>query len=426
MKVSVYVTGYISNNRKYIMLTVENYSLITSVDQYQSIETELSQAATLAISLEYDALHSYDDRLSMLALSTGKSAYLIDLHEVETKYLTPIMANRQIIKIFYDGHDNIQLMQTELGWTFRSVVDLYYIYELIRPENTENSLNNLIDDLLDHDSINLSLDQPKWSNRPLTKEVLDVVFNRVRYLQRLLVIMQKQLEPEQKKLLEVFFLQIPLIRNRTDTPLMKAFQICHDKKVTNPVDRLLIYRLVVFREEIGKKKDVAGESVINQEQLKRIISRKPRNASELQNYGLFEEYLKDYHQQILDLIKQTISKSPKEIDSDSRYLELDEKFRHYYPYQNHLDENYEWPYEISISSYRNRRGIIRIIYDMIEWKVGADKMQFLFTENLQHQLTVNESIRLDLLRPKIDQCETIDDFATFITETVELVYSLDN
>lgn len=408
------------------MLTLENYSLINSVDQYKSIETKLSQAATLAISLEYDAFHSYEDRLSLLAVSTGKAAYLIDLHEVDTKYLTPIMANRQIIKIFYDGHDNIQLMQTELGWTFRSIVDLYHIYDLIKSEEIENTLENMIDNLLDLNKLNLSLDRPQWSHRPISEDVLDVVFNRVRFLQRLLVIMQKQLEPEQKTLLEVFFLQIPLIRNRTDTPLMKAFQICHDKKVTNPVDRLLIYRLVEFREEIGKKKDVAGEMVINQEQLKRIISRKPRNTSDLQSYGLFEDYLKDYHQQILELINQTISKSIKEIDSESRYLELDEKFRKYYPYQDHLDENYEWPYEISLSSYRNRRGIIRIIYDMIEWKVGTERMRYLFTENLQHQLTVNESIRLDLLRPKIDNCDTLDEFTRFIAETVELVYALEN
>jgi len=405
------------------MLTTIDYSFIADDSSFNQVQQAIKKESTLSIYLEFDDWYNYDVQMSVFALATTSKIYLIDLHRVDISPLKNIMADPNTIKICYDSPYMIRLMQTRLGWSFRSIIDTKDIFEEIKSDEIENTLAHMIKDQIGQSlPANDQGHRRNYSQRPLPEEFLLSIAAKVAYLRNTLATMQKSLSEEQQRVLESYFRQLPLLPNLTDTPLIRAFQICHENKVSNPVDRLLIFRLNELRVRIGERKDISDMSVITKKDLVVLISRKPRNVEELRKFNLFSGLIKDYHQQILELMNRTMSNKTNDIDPEGKYQELDEKFMTYYPYHDYLTEDYEWPYEPTISQYKNRRAILRIIYNMISWKMDDRYMHYLLTEALLHQLAANPAIRLDQLRPKIDACKTVDDITTFINQVVEEIY----
>ncbi len=361
--------------------------------------------------------------LCLVQISTGSKIYLIDALSVDLTPLSSIFSNESIIKLFFAGIQDIQIIQTIYGWNVRSIIDLSTIYQVITQDGSQASLNDMVSDVLKIDLPKNKKIQSKedWKQRPLPDEMLDYAAGDVRYLHRAVVAMQRSLTAEQQQLLEVYFQQIPLVWDLEPNTLIYAFSLASKMKGIRQEHRYLMFKLVEFRNDLAKKKRTSPGYILSRKQLKTLVRERPKSVKDLKRLDLNHGSIKRYSQQLLDTIKIAMSEFHSK-DRDNQFYDINGIYHDHYPYHKILDNNMEWPYKSSIQSYRNRQGILRIINQMVLDRINEEHLSFVFSKYLVHGLARSESINLNDLRPLIDEVSSFEDGIELSRTMVRLVY----
>ncbi|MHA2503010.1 MAG: HRDC domain-containing protein [Candidatus Kariarchaeaceae archaeon] len=404
-------------------MNTPDYQLVDSQDQLLSVIDVLQKSRTLAVDIEFDNKYSFDMVLCLVQISTGSKIYLIDALSVDLTPLSSIFSNESIIKLFFAGIQDIQIIQTIYGWNVRSIIDLSTIYQVITQDGSQASLNDMVSDVLKIDLPKNKKIQSKedWKQRPLPDEMLDYAAGDVRYLHRAVVAMQRSLTAEQQQLLEVYFLQIPLVWDLEPNTLIYAFSLASKMKGIRQEHRYLMFKLVEFRNDLAKKKRTSPGYILSRKQLKTLVRERPKSVKDLKRLDLNHGSIKRYSQQLLDTIKIAMSEFHSK-DRDNQFYDINGIYHDHYPYHKILDNNMEWPYKSSIQSYRNRQGILRIINQMVLDRINEEHLSFVFSKYLVHGLARSESINLNDLRPLIDEVSSFEDGIELSRTMVRLVY----
>ena len=147
----------------------ESFKFVTTDEDLDLILPILRQSGSLAVDVEFDNKYTYDLVICLLQISTGKKHYVIDPFTVDLSSLQLVFENPAIIKIFFAGSQDIQLLQTAFKWNIRSIIDVSTIYQIVNNNDNQTSLNSVIFDVL-----NVQLPKEKqiqswedWKQRPL-------------------------------------------------------------------------------------------------------------------------------------------------------------------------------------------------------------------------------------------------------------------
>jgi len=381
----------------------EQYALINTTQQMAEVMEELREASSLAIDVEFDNKYNYQTVICLVQVASSQHTFLIDPFAVDMSIIQSIFEDPEVIKIFFAGIQDIQLLQSQFGWQIRSIVDLSAIYQLLNDDNNQTSLNDVIEDVL-HITVpkNKRIQKREdWKQRPIPQAMRMYAARDVIYLHRALVELQHHLSTPEQQLLELYFRQLPFIEPMVENTLMYGFDLCGRYNIRAIQDRYLMYELVQFREQIAEMTNQSSGYILSKSMLKKLVMYRPTSIRKLKHYNLYYNNMKKYANDVINIIRN----SSYQEGEDRLFEHLHEQYHTYYPYHEFLNRQNQWPCEVSIQHYRNRRGMLRVLKAMIEDRFGGD-INYLFTRYLQHQVARFPSIRLDVIRQQLEETAT--------------------
>ena len=133
--------------------------------------TDLAAAEELAIDLEADSLHSYDEKICLVQLSIPGANIVIDPLSCASALprLGEILADRSVLKVFHGGDYDIRLLKKGHGFEVGNLFDTMVAAQFASREKFGLAplLEKEFDVILDK-----KYQRADWSKRPLSPEML--------------------------------------------------------------------------------------------------------------------------------------------------------------------------------------------------------------------------------------------------------------
>jgi ribonuclease D len=150
---------------------VSTYSLIETNQELLLLCKNLQQESELALDLEADSLHHYQEKVCLVQLSNRTATWLIDpLIVTDLEPLGRLLSQPDILTVFHGGDYDIRSLHRDFGITVTRMFDTMVASQFIGI--TEFGLAALL-----RSNFGIELDKrfqkADWSRRPLTAEMAD-------------------------------------------------------------------------------------------------------------------------------------------------------------------------------------------------------------------------------------------------------------
>jgi ribonuclease D len=152
---------------------------------------ELSAERIIAVDLEADSLHSYQDKVCLMQISTPTRTVLVDpLAAKDLSPLAPVLANPAIRKIFHAADYDIRSLYRDFGMEIRGLFDTMIACQMLGEERV-----GLADVLGKY--MNVTLDKryqrADWSKRPLEEGMVRYAAEDTCHLHQLAEMLEQRL-----------------------------------------------------------------------------------------------------------------------------------------------------------------------------------------------------------------------------------------
>lgn len=169
------------------------YQLIEQDRQLAELVRHLFREPVIAVDLEADSMHHFQEKVCLLQLSTGRRHAIVDPLAVgNMQALAPVFAASHICKIFHGGDYDIRSLYRDFQMDVNGLFDTQIACQFLGVNSTglEAVLKARFDISLDK-----RFQRRDWSRRPLPVEMLDYAIKDVLYL----IPLARQLEAELEK-----------------------------------------------------------------------------------------------------------------------------------------------------------------------------------------------------------------------------------
>lgn len=246
---------------------------IDSLEALHQHKSDLAQSKYLAIDLEADNQHLYEEQVCLVQISNHSQNYLIDTLMIkDLSELHDICLNPNIPKIFHDLEFDQKSMNKEFKCEFKNLFDTKMAAELSSEEKF--GLSALLEK---HFKLNLNkkYQQANWTIRPIPVEMLQYSINDSFYLNDLKEILTEQLQKQNRLnwLIEECTLREKFRYTESTYPehiRIKASIRLKDKQLN------LLRHLCIFRDLIAQKHQVSRFQVVSNKTLLEISSNYPK------------------------------------------------------------------------------------------------------------------------------------------------------
>ncbi len=310
----------------YYNMPMVRYLLIEDEVELVRLRDELREKKTVAVDLESDNFHHYNERICLLQLSDGETAYVVDALKVDLQPLTELFEEPRLEKVFHDVDYDGRMILTHLGVRPKPVFDTMVAAKFLGKDRV-----GLSDLLFEYRGMSMdkSFQKADWSRRPLEKKMLEYAAMDVLYL----VDVKRWMEEELVSMGRISWAREEfeyLVANLT--PLSsRNFDVTRVKgwRDLDPQRLALLQLLGEWREEKARRLDIPPFRIISTEKLMKIAISYPKNMEELEGTGILSRrQVSRYGREILEIIT-SCEKSGME-------LRLEE--RDYLPARNPIDE----------------------------------------------------------------------------------------
>jgi ribonuclease D len=152
----------------------------------------LAAEKVIAVDLEADSMHNYQEKVCLIQVSTLKKTVLIDpLAATDLSPLQPVFADPGIRKIFHAADYDLRSLKRDFGLSINGLFDTMISAQLLGEERV-----GLADLLRKYFSVELDkkFQRADWSKRPLPAEMVRYAAEDTCHLHRLVDIFEKRLE----------------------------------------------------------------------------------------------------------------------------------------------------------------------------------------------------------------------------------------
>ncbi len=171
---------------------MKNTKILTSKPEVESLAQRLMQEKSVAVDLEMDALHNYQEKICLAQISTPDETVIIDpLAEADLAPLAPFFAAGGVGKIFHAADYDLRSLKRDYGFAVDNLFDTMIAAQFCGEEKIglADLLNKYFDVELDK-----KYQRADWSQRPLKKEMIDYAAEDTRHLHRLASMLEKRLK----------------------------------------------------------------------------------------------------------------------------------------------------------------------------------------------------------------------------------------
>ncbi|MDH3997495.1 MAG: HRDC domain-containing protein [Desulfuromonadales bacterium] len=290
--------------------------ILTSLEQVSALAEELAKETSIAVDLEADSLHNYQEKVCLIQVSTPEKTVLIDPLAVEDlSPLAPVLADAKIRKIFHAADYDLRSLRRDFNLEINGLFDTMICAQFLGEARI-----GLADLLRKNFSIDLDKKYQKadWSLRPLPAEMVAYAAADTRYLHQLVEILEKKLEQldriswveEECRILE---------KVRFDE---SGGPICLRLKGAGTLDRRelgILEQLMQWREKEGRRRNHPVYKVIGNKPLLALALRAPRSPGNLRGIeGLSPRLIERFGGVLLQAVKTGLALPESELPKFER------------------------------------------------------------------------------------------------------------
>jgi len=257
-----------------------SYEWVETLPQLERAARVLGQAEIIGVDLEADSMHHYFEKVCLLQMATDSASYIIDpLTLRNLSALRPVFSNPCIRKVFHGADFDVRSLYRDFQFEVENLFDTQLACKFLglRETGLEALLRNRF-----QVELNKKYQRADWSQRPLSREMLEYAAKDGRYLIPLARMLEKELE-EKSRLSWVEEECLILSKVRFTPPshdplylrVKGAFRL-------DPRSLAILEVLLEFREGLARKSDFPPFKVLRNEQLLELAIQKPLHLEELE------------------------------------------------------------------------------------------------------------------------------------------------
>ncbi len=273
--------------------------LTTSAD-IAAFATDLAKEPVIAVDLEADSMHNYQEKVCLLQFTTPQTTLLIDpLAGGDLSPLGPVLADPAIRKIFHAADYDTRCLARDFGFQIRGLFDTMVACQFLGEEKV-----GLADVLGKYFGVALDkqFQRADWSIRPLPAGMIVYAAEDTRHLHKLCELLEGKLA--EKGRLEWVAEEFALLEQgrfrEQEGPLWLRF------KGANQLDRrqlATLDQLLIWRDGEAKRKDRPPFKVIGNDILFALAKHMPQTAEAIKAIeGLPGWVAERFGKQVLPLI----------------------------------------------------------------------------------------------------------------------------
>lgn len=253
-------------------------TILTTTAEVADFAVELTGQATIAVDLEADSLHNYQEQICLLQFTTPGRTVLIDPLAVSNlDPLKPIFANPEQRKIFHAADYDIRSLARDYDISVRGLFDTMISCQFLGEERF-----GLADVLKKYFGVELNkrFQRADWSQRPLSAEMILYAAEDTRYLHDLSRLLEDKLR--EKGRLDWVKEECALLEQvrfaQQDGPLYLRFKGAGSLK---PRQLAVLETVLTWRDEEAQRRNVPLYKVLGNKPLLEIARALPQGRQQL-------------------------------------------------------------------------------------------------------------------------------------------------
>jgi ribonuclease D len=273
--------------------------IVTDAHALRELVKRLAREPILAVDLEADSLHHYQEKVCLIQISTPAESVIIDpLALDDLSPLAPVMADKAIRKVFHGADYDIRSLHRDFGIEVHNLFDTMIACQLLGEKEV-----GLAAVLFKRFGVELDKRYQKadWSRRPLSGEMIEYAVRDT----SLLIELHGQLRDElqAKERLAWVEEESELLTGVRANPREAGPLFLRFKGAARMDQRTLavLEELLRFRDGVARSLDLPPFKVLGTDTVRLLAEKMPRRAADLEGItGLSPKLCKRYGHDILE------------------------------------------------------------------------------------------------------------------------------
>lgn len=274
--------------------------ILTTTAEVAALAAELARETAIAVDLEADSMHCYQEKVCLLQFSTPSRTVLVDpLAGADLTPLNGVLANGGIRKIFHAADYDIRCLRRDFGIEIHGLFDTMISCQFLGEEKVglADVLGKYFGVVLDK-----QFQRADWAQRPLSPGMIRYAAEDTRHLHKLVELLERKLRDKGRLewVAEEFELLEKVRHNESSGPMFLRL------KGAGTLDRralAVVEELLQWRDGEARRRDCPPFKVLGTEPLLALASRQPQDASALVGIaGLPSRLAERYGRELLSAV----------------------------------------------------------------------------------------------------------------------------
>ncbi len=285
--------------------------ILTTTRQIEDFAAELEKHRVIAVDLEADSMHNYQEKVCLLQFSTPATTVLIDpLAGADLASLRPLMSNPDSRKIFHAADYDIRSLARDFDITIGGLFDTMISSQFLGEERF-----GLADVLRKYFGVELDKQYQRadWSKRPLSPEMIRYAAADTTYLHELVEILEaKLIEKGRLEWVEEECRLLEKVRFADSSgPLFLRFK---GAGTLRPRQLAVLESLLQWRDKEAQRRDRPLYKVFGNKEILEIARALPATAAALSRVaGVSPRLIERYGRKLLPAIHQGLDLPDNEL-----------------------------------------------------------------------------------------------------------------
>lgn len=284
---------------------MEKIEILTTNGQIAELAEVLASESTIAIDLEADSMHNYQEKVCLIQVSTLQRTVLIDpLAATDLSPLKPILADPAIRKIFHAADYDLRSLKRDFDLEVNGLFDTMICAQLLGEERI-----GLADLLRKYFSVELDkkFQRADWSQRPLPAEMVRYAAEDTCHLHRLVELFEERLAELARMswCTEEFALMEQVRFAESDGPICLRFK---GAGLLPRRELGVLEKLMQWREQEGARLDKPVYKILGNKPLMELTQRMPTDMVHLRGIdGLSPRLIERYGRALLHAVREGLN-----------------------------------------------------------------------------------------------------------------------
>jgi ribonuclease D len=276
--------------------------ILTTTAELTSFLADLANETALAVDLEADSMHHYQEKVCLLQVSGTQQSALIDpLAMTDLSPLAPVLSDPAVRKYFHAADYDIRCLHRDFGLEVRGLFDTMIASQFLGEEKV-----GLADMLQKYYGVTLDkkFQRADWTRRPLPEDMARYAAEDTRYLHALGEMLEKHLREAGRLdwVAEEFKLLEAVRHSEHEGPLFTRVKGASRLK---PRQLAVLELLLEFRDEEARRRDRPLFKVLGNAVMLEVAREQPTSLRALTGLSGMPARLADrYGKRLVELVRQ--------------------------------------------------------------------------------------------------------------------------